>query len=80
MVLHRLVQTKTEATKELRVIKKKNNQLKKTANTKKTDEQIVKPAVQIGRSMLKTGLSDAARKQVMVGLKKLVKHLLNQVV
>lgn len=69
MVLHRLVQTKTEATKELRVIKKKNNQLKKTADKKKTDEQIVKPAVQIGRCMLKSGLSDAARKQVMVGLK-----------
>ena len=81
MVLHRLTQTKDEATKQLRVIKKKNRELKKTADKNKTDEQVVKPAIQIGRSMLKSGLSDAARKQVMVGVKNWsINHVLKQVV
>lgn len=66
MVLHKLKVTKDEANKTTSKIKRSNNQLKKNCGKKKTDAELAAPSVSIGRSM-KSGMCDAARKQVLAG-------------
>ena len=68
MVLTRLFPTEKEKKKQSAVQKKSMKKMKETQDEEKSVESYARHAVEIGRSMQKSRLSDAAREQVR-GLK-----------